>query len=67
MKEESMRIDRLFGSAFCFQKDHDKELIKRALAKQATKDAAEFQKVLSKKDEEIEHLHARIKQLNQVT
>ena len=49
------------------QRDHDKEVLKRALAKQASKDATEYQKILGKKDEEIQQLNVRLKQLSQVT
>lgn len=48
------------------QKDHDKELIKRALAKQANKDAIEYQKLLKKKNEEIEQLNIRLQQSTKV-
>ncbi|CAF0721607.1 unnamed protein product [Adineta steineri] len=44
-------------------KDHDRELIKRALAKQASKDAVEYQKLLTRKNEEIERLNHQLKQL----
>ncbi|CAF3605839.1 unnamed protein product [Rotaria sordida] len=45
-------------------KDHDKELIKRALAKQASKDAVEYQKLLKQKNQEIEQLNIRLEQLS---
>ncbi|CAF4009866.1 unnamed protein product [Adineta steineri] len=45
-------------------KDHDRELIKRALAKQASKDAVEYQKLLTRKNEEIERLNHQLKQLS---
>ncbi|CAF3475677.1 unnamed protein product [Rotaria sp. Silwood1] len=44
-------------------KDHDKELIKRALAKQASKDAIEYQKLLKQKNQEIEQLNIQLEQL----
>ncbi|CAF3854382.1 unnamed protein product [Rotaria sp. Silwood2] len=45
-------------------KDHDKELIKRALAKQASKDAVEYQKLLKQKNQEIEQLNIQLEQLS---
>ncbi|CAF3842843.1 unnamed protein product [Adineta steineri] len=44
-------------------KDHTKELIKRSLSKQAS----EFNKLLAKKDEEIQHLNAQVKQISKPT
>ncbi|CAF1181555.1 unnamed protein product [Rotaria sordida] len=41
-------------------KDHDKELIKRVLTKQAS----EYTKLLTKKDQEIEQLNEQVKQLS---
>ncbi|CAF1655686.1 unnamed protein product, partial [Adineta ricciae] len=45
-------------------KDHDKELIKRALAKQASKDAIEYQKLLKKKNDEIKQLSIQLQELS---
>ncbi|UJR37905.1 hypothetical protein I4U23_030593 [Adineta vaga] len=45
-------------------KDHDKELIKRALAKQASKDAIEYQKLLKKKNDEIRQLSLQLEELS---
>ncbi len=44
------------------QKDYDKEFIKRTVAKQAN----EYNKLLAKKDEQIQKLIERVKQLSQV-
>ncbi len=55
-------MNSLVEYASFIQKDHDKELIKRALAKQAN----EYNKLLTKKDDQIEQLNERLKQFSQV-
>ncbi|CAF3770154.1 unnamed protein product [Rotaria sordida] len=61
LQRENIELnDRIKRFEKQLEKDHDKELIKRVLSKQAI----EFTKLLTKKDQEIEQLNEQVKQLS---
>ncbi|CAF3765405.1 unnamed protein product [Rotaria sordida] len=61
LQRENIELnDRIKRFEKQLEKDHDKELIKRVLTKQAS----EYTKLLTKKDQEIEQLNEQVKQLS---